>query len=112
MLGGETPCAIARELVRTVRANTAIDWTMHENVRAQLRVPVKRIPGKYGYPPDKQEKATQTALEQGETLSEEWAGALFHMKRAEERKSFLSPGPISLRPPVSSIAPFPRGRLL
>ena len=68
------PCkTIARELVATVRKNVTIDWTMRENVRAQLRVLVKRILRKYGYPPDKQEKATQTVLEQAEVLSEEWA---------------------------------------
>jgi hypothetical protein len=49
--------------------------TLRENVRAQLRVLVKRILRKYGYPPDKQEKATQTVLEQAEVLSQEWATA-------------------------------------
>ena len=48
---------------------------MRENVRAQLRVLVKRILRKYGYPPDKQEKATQTVLEQAEVLSQEWTAA-------------------------------------
>ena len=52
-----------------------IDWTLRETVRAQLRVLVKRILRKYGYPPDKQEKATQTVLEQAEVLSAEWAMA-------------------------------------
>jgi type I restriction enzyme R subunit len=50
-----------------------IDWTLRENVRAQLRVLVKRILRKYGYPPDKQEKATETVLEQAEVLSARWA---------------------------------------
>jgi hypothetical protein len=54
----------ARELVATVRANVTIDWTVRDNVRAQLRVLVKRILRKHGYPPDKQERATQTVLEQ------------------------------------------------
>jgi type I restriction enzyme R subunit len=75
VLGDETLRAIARELVATVRANVTIDWTVRENVRAQLRVLVKRILRKHGYPPDKQEKATQTVLEQAEVLSEEWAEA-------------------------------------
>jgi type I restriction enzyme R subunit len=75
VLGDETLRLIARELVRTVRANVTIDWTVRENVRAQLRVLVKRILRKYGYPPDKQEKATQTVLEQAEVLSLEWATA-------------------------------------
>ena len=73
VLGDETLRDIARELVAAVRANVTIDWTMRENVRAHLRVIVKRILRKYGYPPDKQEKATQTVLEQAEVLSEEWA---------------------------------------
>lgn len=67
--------AIARELVETVRKNVTIDWTVRENVRAQLRVIVKRILRKYGYPPDKQERATRTVLEQAERLSEIWVGA-------------------------------------
>ena len=62
-----------RELVDTVRKNVSIDWTVRETVRAKLRVLVKRILRKYGYPPDKQEKATQTVLEQAEVISEEWA---------------------------------------
>ena len=49
------------------------DWTLRENVRAHLRVVVKRILRKYGYPPDKQEQATQTVLEQAALLSELWA---------------------------------------
>ena len=72
MLGDDTLRAIARELVETVRKNVTIDWTIRDNVRAQLRVLVKRILRKHGYPPDKQEKATQTVLEQAEVLSEMW----------------------------------------
>ncbi len=73
VLGDETLRDIARELVETVRRNVTIDWTLRENVRAQLRVLVKRILRKYGYPPDKQERATQTVLEQAALLSNEWA---------------------------------------
>jgi type I restriction enzyme R subunit len=75
VLGDDTLRTIAQELVRTVRANVTIDWTLRENVRAQLRVLVKRILRKYGYPPDKQEKATETVLEQAALLSGEWAFA-------------------------------------
>ena len=70
VLGDDTLRTIARELVATVRKNVTIDWTMRENVRAQLRVLVRRILRRYGYPPDKQEKATQTVLEQAALLSE------------------------------------------
>lgn len=72
VLGDETLRHIAQELVEAVRNNVTIDWTVRENVRAQLRVIVKRILRKYGYPPDKQEKATLTVLEQAEVLSEGW----------------------------------------
>ena len=68
ILGDEILCIIARELVETVRNNVTIDWTIRENVRANLRVLVKRILRKYGYPPDKREKATNTVLEQAEVL--------------------------------------------
>ncbi len=73
VLGDEALRMIARELVATVRANVTIDWTVRENVRAHLRVLVKRILRKYGYPPDKQEKATQTVLEQAEALCVDWS---------------------------------------
>ena len=73
VLGEPTLRAIAQELVKTVRANVSIDWTLRENVRAQLRVLVKRILRRYGYPPDKQEQATRLVLEQAEVLSEGWA---------------------------------------
>ena len=75
VLGDETLRAIAQDLVQTVRSNVTIDWTLRENVRAQLRVLVRRILRRHGYPPDKQEKATITVLEQAELLSEGWAAA-------------------------------------
>jgi type I restriction enzyme, R subunit len=62
VLGNETLRAIAGELVETVRRNTTIDWTIRENVQANLRVLVKRVLRKYGYAPDKREKATLPVL--------------------------------------------------
>ena len=73
VLGDDTLKTIARELVEAVRNSVTIDWTMRENVRARIRVMVKRILRKYGYPPDKQGRATQTVLEQAEVLCAEWA---------------------------------------
>ena len=73
VLGDETLRKIAAELVETVRNNVKIDWTLRENVRANIRRLVKRILRKHGYPPDKQEQATQTVLEQAEVLSAAWA---------------------------------------
>ena len=73
VLGNETLRAIAVELVETVRQNVSIDWTLRESVRARLRVMVKRVLRRYGYPPDKQETATATVLEQAEALCVDWA---------------------------------------
>jgi type I restriction enzyme R subunit len=56
VLGNDTLRAIARELVETVRKNVTIDWTLRERVGAQLRVLVKRVLRKHGYPPEFQER--------------------------------------------------------
>ena len=74
VLGDDTLRDIARELVETVRSNVTIDWTLRENIRANLRRLVKRVLRKHGYPPDKQESATRTVLEQAEVLSAGWVG--------------------------------------
>jgi len=73
VLGEPTLKDIARELVAHVRRSVTIDWTLRESAQAQIRVLVRRILRKYGYPPDKQEKATQTVLEQAKLLCAEWA---------------------------------------
>ena len=73
VLGDDALRIIAQELVKTVRNNATIDWTIRENVRAKLRTLVKHVLRKYGYPPDKQEKATDTVLEQAEVLADGWA---------------------------------------
>jgi type I restriction enzyme R subunit len=73
VLGDETLKTIARELVDTVRKNVSIDWTLRESVQAKLRVLVKKILKKHGYPPDKQQKATETVLEQAKLLCKDWA---------------------------------------
>lgn len=73
VLGDETLRIIAQELLRAVRDNVTIDWTVRENVRAQMRVMVKRILRRYGYPPDKQARATELVLEQAEVLCWDWA---------------------------------------
>ena len=72
VLGDETLRGIARELTETVRNNVTIDWTVRESVRANLRRLVRRTLSRHGYPPDKQEQATRTVLEQAELLSETW----------------------------------------
>lgn len=74
VLGEPALKAIAQELVTSIRNNVTIDWTEREAVRAKIRVAVKRILRKHGYPPDKQEKATATVLHQAELLCADWAG--------------------------------------
>ncbi len=63
---------IARELVEAMR-NATIDWTMRESVRAKIRVIVRRITRKYGYPLNLQERATITVLGQAQMLCSEWS---------------------------------------
>ena len=75
VLGDAALRGIARDLVTAVRNNLTIDWAVRENVRAGLRVIIKRVLRKHGYPPDKQEKATQTVLEQAEALSRVWTSS-------------------------------------
>ncbi|RPJ75149.1 MAG: DUF3387 domain-containing protein, partial [Alphaproteobacteria bacterium] len=75
VMGDDLLMTIARELVETVRKNVTIDWTLRENVQAKLRVMVKKILRKYGYPPDKQQRATDTVLEQAKLLCKDWAEA-------------------------------------
>jgi type I restriction enzyme R subunit len=70
VLGDEVLKTIAREIADKVRANATIDWTIRESARAKLMVLVKRTLTKYGYPPDKQQKAIDTVLKQAELLAD------------------------------------------
>ena len=72
VLGDETLKTIAVQLVKTVRRNVTIDWTIKVSVRARIRVTVKHILRRYGYPPDKQAKAAETVLKQAEVLCKDW----------------------------------------
>jgi type I restriction enzyme, R subunit len=74
VLGDETLRLIAQELVKSVKNSVTIDWTVRENVRAQMRVIIKRILRKYGYPPDTQARATELVLVQAQVLFKDWAG--------------------------------------
>jgi len=73
LLGDDTLKLIAQELVNSVKRSVSVDWTKRENARAQIRVMVKRILRKYGYPPDMQAKATELVLEQATVLCKEWS---------------------------------------
>jgi len=72
-MGDDTLRKIALELTEMLRKNVAIDWTLRESVQATLRLKVKKILKKYGYPPDKQKKAVETVLKQAELVAKEWA---------------------------------------
>ena len=72
-LGDEILRKIAHELTDNLRKNLSVDWSARESVRAKLRLMVKRILRKYKYPPDGQEEAVQTVLQQAEALGAEWA---------------------------------------
>ncbi len=72
VLGDEILRTIAHELVETIRRNRSIDWTIKESIQAKLRVMVKRILRKYGYPPDMEKRATETVLEQAKMLCKDW----------------------------------------
>lgn len=73
VLGDEILRHIARELVETVRKNTSIDWTVRENVQAKMRIAVKKILRKHGYPPDMEVKATETVIEQAKLLATDYS---------------------------------------
>jgi type I restriction enzyme R subunit len=72
VMGDKQLAVISLELVKAVRANVTIDWTVKEGARAKIRVLVKRILRKYGYPPDLQDAATNLVLEQAELLAAQW----------------------------------------
>jgi type I restriction enzyme R subunit len=64
---------IAHELVQVIKGNVSTDWMHRDSARARIRVHVKRLLRKYGYPPDLQDAAVQNVLQQAEALSAEWA---------------------------------------
>lgn len=73
MMGDDKLKLIAHELLMSLRENVSVDWAHRESARARMRVMVKRILRKYGYPPDLQDTAVQTVLQQAEALSSGWS---------------------------------------
>lgn len=73
ILGDEQLRVIARELLKTIKENATIDWQIKSDVRAKLRIAVKRILKRFGYPPDKQETATENVIHQAELLANEYS---------------------------------------
>jgi type I restriction enzyme R subunit len=72
-MGDDKLRVIAAELIKMVRKSVTIDWTLRETARAKIRVIVKRILNKWGYPPDLQEEAVKTVLQQAELLCADWS---------------------------------------
>ncbi len=72
VMGDQNLCIIAHELLEKVKQNVTIDWSLRENARARIRILVKRILRRYGYPPDLEKAATELVLEQTEVLCNEW----------------------------------------
>ena len=72
LMGNDKLKLIAHEVLESLKANVSVDWAHRQNARARLRVLVKRILKKYGYPPDMQDEAVQTVLQQAEALSSSW----------------------------------------
>ena len=72
-MGDDKLKVIAAELITQVRKSVTIDWTLREGTCAKIRVMVKRILNKFGYPPDLQEEAVKTVLMQAELLCADWA---------------------------------------
>jgi type I restriction enzyme R subunit len=68
VLGDEQLRDIARDLAKTVREHATIDWSVREQVRANMRRYVRRVLRRHGYPPDKQEQATAAVIEQAELM--------------------------------------------
>ncbi len=73
MMGDHTLRLIAHELLMRLRENVSVDWAHRDSARARMRVLVKRILRKYGYPPDLQNTAVQTVLQQAEAFSSQWS---------------------------------------
>ena len=83
VLGDDILRHIARELVETVKKNTSIDWTVRENVQAKMRIAVKKILRKHGYPPDMELKATETVIEQAKLLAVDFNSKRYDFKDGE-----------------------------
>ena len=73
VMGNDHLRVIAQELLNSLKGNVSVDWQHRESARARMRVLVKRILRKHGYPPDLQDAAVQTVLQQAEVLSARWA---------------------------------------
>ena len=75
LMADDILAAIAHDLVEAIRSSVTIDWTQKEAVRADMRRKIKRLLRKHGYPPDQQEEAVLTVIEQAEVVAKEWASA-------------------------------------
>jgi len=82
VMGDEILKQIARDLTHSLRNSMTVDWNLRESVRAKMRVTVKRLLKKYGYPPDQQPRAIKTVMEQAELMCSNEAEYLLHEEYA------------------------------
>lgn len=87
VLGDETLKAIAKELADAIHKNVTIDWTKKESIQAKMRLMVKKILAKHGYPPNKQERATETVLEQAREICADWSEKAEDFKYRDDEES-------------------------
>jgi len=73
VLGDKQLVELAKVLVQKIKSSTTVDWTIKENVQAKLRVEVRRLLRKFGFPPDKAKLATETVLSQAKLFAEDWS---------------------------------------
>lgn len=99
VFGDENLRLIAQDLVKAVRSDLTIDWTLRENERASLRVIIKRILRKHGYPPDKMSYATELVLEQAWVLCRDWAAGRGRRKEQRQDKKLERQHPHPGLPP-------------
>lgn len=89
MLGDETLKQIARELTAAIKNDIRVDWAIRESVQAKMRMTIKRLQNKYGYPPDQSEKAVAVALEQTKLMCQNESNKVGGSLRKQTESVFL-----------------------
>lgn len=92
-MGDDVLATIAHDLVDAIRKSVTIDWTQRESIRAKMRIKIKRLLRKHGYPPDKREAAVITVIEQAEQVCRDWVDPVPVESRAEYQKWSVAKDP-------------------
>lgn len=111
-MGDDKLKLIAHELLVSLRENVSVDWAHRDSARARMRVLVKRILRKYGFPPDLQDAAVQTVLQQAEALSSGWNVSRVDLRQLPTPPKFSRGGsrPLPKRPHKTLFTPKSRRR--